>query len=197
MLIVITWLDGSGTSSLAEQLNKIDKNSQVFKTPGPMYKDRKEIDQIVRQHSKVAHMLYYLSSVIYISDYIKNNCDYINNNIYIIRYLIDTVVSNRVAGIPIDLNYNIYGNQLLIPDLTLFVALDEKERQERIVNRGKDTLDKVLDDEQKRQSFLQEFQTLLIPEKTIYINNSENIEIVAQKTYQKIKTYKSRWKIYF
>ena len=29
-------------------------------------------------------------------------------------YLIDTVVSNRVAGVPIELDYNIYGNNILM-----------------------------------------------------------------------------------
>ena len=193
MLVVITGLDGSGTSSIAEGLNKIDPNSKIFKTPGPEYSDRKQIDQIIRENSKTAHMLYYLSSVVYISDYIKNNCDYKNNNIYVIRYLIDTVVSNRVAGIPIDLNYNIYGNELIKPDLTLFVGLEEQERKKRIENRGKDVLDKVLDDEEKRTKFLNEFKNLLEPEKTIFINNNDNIETVVKETYQKIKEYENTY----
>lgn len=110
MLIVVTGLDGSGTSSIAQGLHELDKNSYLFKTPSREFSDRDKIDEVVRKDSSVAHMLYYLSSTVYMSDYIKNNCDYVNDNVYVVRYLIDTVVSNRVAGIPIDLDYNIYGN---------------------------------------------------------------------------------------
>ena len=192
MFIAITGLDGSGTSTIANGLNKIDNGSSLFKTPGKEFSDRDKIDDVIRKDSKVAHMLYYLSSTVYASDYIKNHCDYINNNVYVVRYLIDTVVSNRVAGIPLDLDYNIYGNNLLIPDLTLFIGLKEEERQYRISNRGKSTLDEVLDDDDTRNKFLIEFDKLLIPEKTIYVNNNGNdINQIISDTYQKIKKYNS------
>lgn len=109
MFVVITGLDGSGTSTIAEKLHELDSASKLFKTPSLEYSDRDKIDNIVHFESPIAHMLYYLSSVVYMSDYIKNNCDVEKNNIYVVRYLIDTVVSNRVAGIEIDLDYNIYG----------------------------------------------------------------------------------------
>ena len=192
MLIVVTGLDGSGTSSVAERLSIKDEGSYLFKTPSLEFSDRDKIDTIIRKESSVAHMLYYLSSTVYMSDYIKNNCDYINNNVYVVRYLIDTVVSNRVAGIPIDLDYNIYGNKLIIPDLTLFVGLDEQVRQYRISNRGKSVLDKVLDDDSTRGKFLREFDRLLIPESTIYVDNNASIDNVVEDTYQKIKTFGKR-----
>ena len=104
-----------------------------------------------------------------------------------VGHLIDTVVSNRVAGIDIDLNYNIYNHQLLVPDLTLFVNIDEELRQERITRRGKSSLDKVLDDEEKRIKFYEEFKKNL-PENTIFVNNnSQEVNITANKVYRKIK----------
>ena len=188
MFIVITGLDGSGTSTIGQTLHELDKGSYLFKTPSKEYKDRDSIDTYVKMHSKVGHLLYYLSSTVFMSDYIKNNCDYINKNVYLVRYLIDTVVSNRVAGIPIDLNYNIYGNQLLIPDLTLFITLNEDKRTERINARGKSNLDKVLDDDITRLKFLNEFNKLLDPQKTIYIDNSkDNYYETTKKVYTKIK----------
>lgn len=106
--------------------------------------------------------------------------------------MIDTVISNRVAGIPIDSNYNIYGNQLIIPDLTLFVGIDEKVRQYRTTNRGKSELDKVLDDSDIRNKFLIEFENLLVPESIIYVNNDEDLETTISSTYQKIKEFKEK-----
>ncbi len=192
MFIVITGLDGSGTSSIGKSLHKLDEGSYLFKTPSEEYCYREIIDTKVRKESSVAHMLYYLSSTVYMSDYIKNNCDIKNKNVYLVRYLIDTVVSNRVAGIDIDLNYNIYNHQLLVPDLTLFVNIDEELRQERITRRGKSSLDKVLDDEEKRIKFYEEFKKNL-PENTIFVNNnSQEVNITANKVYRKIKEIEKR-----
>ena len=187
MFTVITGLDGSGTSSIANEINKIDKNSYVLKTPSREYSDRDLIDKELKGVSPVAHMLYYLSSTIYMSDYIKKNFDLTKENVYVVRYLIDTVVSNRVAGIPIEMNYKIYGNNLLIPDATLFITLDEKIRQARITERGKSVLDKVLDDEIIRQKFLEEFKKNLDSETTIYVSNDgSDIHNTALEAYQKI-----------
>lgn len=187
MFVVITGLDGSGTSTIANKINEIDKKSYVLKTPSLEFCDRNSIDENIKPVSPVAHMLYYLSSTVYISDYIKKNFDITKENIYVVRYLIDTVVSNRVAGIPIELNYNIYGNNLLVPDATIFISLDEKIRQNRISERGKSILDKVLDNEDIRNKFLFEFERLLDPKTTIYVNNDGNdAYAIADDTFQKV-----------
>ena len=110
-----------------------------------------------------------------------------------VRYLIDTVVSNRVAGIPLELDYNLYGNQLLVPDLTLFVQLNEQERQSRITNRGKSDLDKVLDNDLKRAMFLKEFNNQLDPNSTIYVdNNTIDLKQTVAKTYKRVLEFKPK-----
>lgn len=190
MLIVITGLDGSGTSTIAKKLKKLDKTAHILKTPSTEYKCRDLVDEKVKDVSPVGHMLYYLSSNVYMSDYIRKNFNIENENVYVIRYLIDTVVSNRVAGVPIELDYNIYGNNILKPDLTLFVSVDEDKRQKRITKRGKSILDKVLDDDITRDKFIKEFEKNLDHETTIYVdNNSSDIEQTAKNTYKQIKKF--------
>ena len=75
MFIVITGLDGSGTSTIATKLHNLDKGSILLHTPSTEYKSREVIDTSVYETSTMAHYLYYLSSVAYISDYIKKNID--------------------------------------------------------------------------------------------------------------------------
>ena len=87
MLIVITGLDGSGTSSIARKLHEMDKGSYLLRTPSPSYKDRAKMDKLLHDSSPVAHMMYYLSSDIYASDVIKNNIDYKNHNVYLVRFI--------------------------------------------------------------------------------------------------------------
>ena len=185
VFIVITGLDGSGTSTVAKELNKIDKDSVLLKTPSIEFSGRDIIDTEVRETSQTAHYLFYLSSVIYMSDKIKKSYNYKTKNVYCVRYLIDTIVSHQVAGLDVNLDYSNYG--ILKPDLTIFVSLDEKLREKRISKRGKSTLDKLLDDPKVRESFLEKFSHLLDKDRTIFFDNTEkNIESNILKIYDEI-----------
>ena len=185
MFIVITGLDGSGTSTVAEKLHELDLTSFLTRTPSQEYHEREEIDSIVRQTSQMAHYLYYLSSVVFISDYIRKNLDYKNKNVYCVRYFIDTTVSHQVAGLNVEFDYRKFN--ILEPDLTIFVGLPENVRQERINKRGKSILDKVLDDKQKRESFLEKFQSLLGKNVIYFDNSNPDIDTNIKKLYDKIK----------
>ena len=43
MLIVITGLDGSGTSTIAEKLHKMDEGSYLLHMPSEVYRDRRRL----------------------------------------------------------------------------------------------------------------------------------------------------------
>lgn len=188
MFIVITGLDGSGTSTVAELLHTMDKNSIVTRTPSLEYSNREQVDNSVREVSQMAHYLYYLSSVVYESDKIKSEDNYKENNVYCVRYLIDTVVSHSVAGLDVKLDYETY--DILKPDLTIFVKLNEETRQKRITERGKSILDKVLDDSKKREQFNKKFDYFLSLESnpTIVFNNDDtNVQKSVKKLFETIK----------
>ena len=188
MFIVITGLDGSGTSSVAELLHSMDKNSIITRTPSFEYSNREQVDNSVREVSQMAHYLYYLSSVVYESDKIKREGNYKENNVYCVRYLIDTVVSHSVAGLDVKLNYETY--DILKPDLTIFVKLNEETRQKRITERGKSILDKVLDDSKKREEFNRKFDYFLSLENgpiIVFNNNSTDIQKSVKELFETIK----------
>ena len=188
MFIVFTGLDGSGTSTIAKKLSQMDAGSILLKTPSEEYNNREIIDDVVRKYSPLGHFFYYLSSSVYMSDYIKANIDYKNKNVYCVRYLIDTYVSNKVAGIPITFDYNILGNELLKPDLTVYIMADEDVRERRITKRGKSELDRVLDNDKIRKSFLEHFNSALDSKSTYYFDNTgEDIDKEVEKLYQYIK----------
>ena len=188
MFIVITGLDGSGTSSVAELLHSMDKNSIITRTPSFEYSNREQVDNSVREVSQMAHYLYYLSSVVYESDKIKREGNYKENNVYCVRYLIDTVVSHSVAGLDVKLDYETY--DILKPDLTIFVKLNEEIRQKRITERGKSILDKVLDDSKKREQFNKKFDYFLSLENgpiIVFNNNSTDIQKSVKELFETIK----------
>lgn len=173
-LTVITGLDGSGTSSLAEELCKRDPHGVLFKTPdGPFGETRLLFDNEVRKRSQSAHFLFYLASVAYASERIKEKLK--THNVYTVRYLIDTVVSHRAAGMDVELVYQGMGYDIHKPDVTLFINVDEGVRQDRITIRGKSDLDKLLDDRDTRSRFLVEFQRLA-DEYHVVDNSTNNLQ---------------------
>ena len=189
MFIVITGLDGSGTSTVAENLHKMDKGSLLVRTPSIEYANREYIDSEVRQTSQIAHYLYYLSSVVYISEKIKRAFDYKNKNVYCVRYLIDTVVSHNSAGLNVELEYAKYG--ILKPDLTIFIKLNEETRQKRIKERGESQLDKLLDDPERRNAFYYNFSKFLDSSSTVYFDNgNSDVESNVAKLFKEIQRRK-------
>ncbi len=184
-LIVITGLDGSGTSSLAEALSARDPGSTVFKTPNSPYDTmRKVIDEQVREESQAAHYLFYLSSVVYASTQIKKLLQ--NGNVYCVRYLIDTVVSHRAAGLDVDLEYSNTLYSIQRPDLTIILKLNESLRQDRITVRGKGVLDKLLDDDKLRAKFIEEFNRYE-SDLRVVMNDGNNIEEAVEAALQHMK----------
>lgn len=81
------------------------------------------------------------------------------------------------------------GKKILKPDLTIFVYCDENIRQARIQKRGKDSLDIALDNDEKRQAFISKFDTLLDPNKTIFVNNNTNLDKIIKNCFKQIKNY--------
>lgn len=158
-LIVLTGLDGSGTTSVAERLHELDKGSKIFSgIESPFNDHRDSIDHETRTRSCIAHYFYYLAANIYSSSMIENALEF--GNVYCVRYLIDTVVSHRVAGLNVDLTYDNGFYQIHKPDLIVFLSVEEWKRQERLKKRGKSYLDNTLDDDDFRKRFLEEFEKL-------------------------------------
>jgi thymidylate kinase len=147
-------------------------------TPGDcMAASRHLIDDAVRKSSVEAHYLFYLASVVYASAIIKAKLA--THNVYCVRYLIDTVVSHRVAGMDVDLEYDGSCYSIAKPNVTLFVTINESLRQSRITARGKSKLDRVLDDDGVRGKFLKEFERYN-EHYAVIDNSSNNIQDAAR-----------------
>lgn len=172
-LIVITGLDGSGTTSIAKALAERDPVGFYMQTPNGLFTQTREIfDGAFRITHPEAHYLFYLSAVVAASDEIKEHL--ITHNVYCVRYLVDTVVSHRVAGLDVQLDYDLGFTTIAAPDITIFVGLNEEVRQQRITKRGKSELDKLLDADDTRNAFLREFKQIC-PD-MLYVENNTTVE---------------------
>jgi thymidylate kinase len=173
---VLTGLDGSGTSTVAVELSKMDNKAKVYNSIIPPFRDlRKSVDSIVLNENIISHYFFYLSALAYTTEIIRKDLKD-GYNVYCERYLIDTVISHRVHGMNIELTYEIDGYNFLKPDFTFFLELDEVVRQDRIAKRekGKNMLDKTLDDDDFRKRFLNEF--CHFENDFIRINNNNSLD---------------------
>ncbi|MGI9849332.1 dTMP kinase [Vibrio vulnificus] len=157
--IVITGLDGSGTTSIGKILAEMDEEGYYLQTPAGVFSEhREQFTQELRESYPDAHYLYYLTSVVKASNDIKEKLK--KHNVYCVRYLIDTIVSHRTMGLDVELDYDLGFTSVIKPDLTLFIDIDERVRQRRITERGKSILDKKLDDTDFRIRFKRQFERL-------------------------------------
>lgn len=178
-LIVLTGLDGSGTSSVASELQKLDAKSSLFNGIDHSYSDsREKIDKEVRNTSPSAHYFFYLSANIYTSFLIERALK--KGNAYCVRYLIDTVVSHRVAGLPVELVYETDFYTIRKPDLIIFLSVKEKLRQKRLERRGRSYLDATLDKKSFRKKFLDEFSRFSDQFTTVDVSNKNVSEVAVE-----------------
>ena len=120
--IVLTGLDGCGTTTVAEQLHIEDTSSTLMKSPPyPFSTNRNSIDEKVFNASPEAHYLYYLAANVYLSKLIDEKLAETNGNIYCQRFFIDTVVSHRAKGVKADYEYETAQYIIRKPDYIFFL----------------------------------------------------------------------------
>lgn len=179
--IVITGLDGSGTSTVAEQLHSEDVGSSLFKSPPfPFSTNRNAIDEQVYKKSPAAHYLYYLASNVYLTELVNDALAEKDENIYCIRYFIDTVVSHRAKGLDVNYEHDTQLYSIRKPDYIFYLDVEESERQLRLDERGRGFLDDQLNDVALRQRFLEEFNALESEFHRIPTTNRELCDIIQE-----------------
>lgn len=160
-LIVLTGLDGCGSTTVAEQLHTEDDGSTLFKSPPfPFSTNRNAIDEKVYHTSPAAHYLYYLSSNVYLTQLINQTMAEKDGHVYCERYFIDTVVSHRAKGVDAQYEHDTALYNIRKPDYIFYLDVEEEERQLRLTARGRGFLDEQLNDESLRQRFIEEFNAL-------------------------------------
>jgi len=178
-LIVITGLDGTGTSSVGAALAE-RRGAILIHTPAEPFRTlRKDVDLAPRDESPAAHYFFYLASLVH-ADATLIRPGLKQSDVVCVRHLVDTVVSHRVAGLNVEVDYNTGVYELYPPDYIFFLTADEDIRRKRISERGRyDHLDRALDDSPLRQRFLEEFGRLSYMMTTVDTSVSGISEVVS------------------
>lgn len=159
--IVLTGLDGCGTTTVAERLHELDLSSTLLKSPPfPFSSNRHTIDEKVFHASPESHYHFYLAANIYLSTVVEKTLQQQQGNIYCQRFFIDTVVSHRAKGVDAQYEYETSTYSIRKPDYIFYLDVSEEERQLRLNERGRGFLDEQLTDETLYNNMVQEFQAL-------------------------------------
>lgn len=158
-LLVITGLDGSGITTVSKKLSELLPDSLLIETPQEPFRSfRSIVDSLPSVEAKY---FFYMSANAYASR-VASIAMNDGRDVIMGRYLIDTVVSNRVAGLNVSLEYRTSAFDLVRPDYTFFLKVREDTRIQRIEGRGypESDLDLKLRDVEIRRRFLEEFDKL-------------------------------------
>jgi thymidylate kinase len=159
-LIVITGLDGTGTSTAGEHL-AASLGARLIHTPAePFRQVRGPIDRGPRDECPAAHYLFYLAALAHAdATLIRPSLE--RGDVVCVRHLVDTVVSHRAAGLPVEVDYETPLFALRRPDRIFLLTVEEAVRRQRMAGRERcDHLDRALENEGLRGRFLEEFARL-------------------------------------
>lgn len=179
--IVLTGLDGCGTTTVAESLHFEDAGSTLLKSPPyPFSTNRNSIDEKVFHTAPQSHYHFYLAANIYLSKIVEDTLQEKSGNIYCQRFFIDTVVSHRAKGVNAIYEYETDTYTIKKPDYIFYLDVAEEERQLRLNERGRGFLDDQLTDETLRTNLLKEFDALSEHFIRIETTNRSLEDIVAE-----------------
>ena len=134
MLIVIEGLDGTGKSTIAKALAS-SINAKLLGTPGVEFVEVRKIMDQVYEHSPLARQLFYASTVVNVSERLKELMTQ-SEVVVIDRYWLSTLVYHH---------WKCDGKEFLLkevediiqkPDVTVYLKLPMLERGFRIDNRS-------------------------------------------------------------
>ena len=157
MFVAFEGLDGVGKSSLVRELAR-HYDGVHLDTPGSELSPL--VDKLLDAFGEhqTARCLFYAASVLKVGQTARRLSD-AGETVFVDRYWLSTVSYARARGVTIDLSA--LEEEVPAPDLTVLVILEEKERRQRIYDRGVDQYD--LDTLSQDFSFavLQEMRSVL------------------------------------
>jgi thymidylate kinase len=182
MFIVIEGLDGVGKSTIAAALAK-EIGAEVLSTPGKEFNNiRGQLDSIY-QGNHQARQLFYMSTVMYVSEKVRELIS-IGKTVIVDRYWLSTQVYHQWKSIDYHFELEEVEKKILIPDVTLYLYLPLKKRTNRLICRENNTLE---DNQTLGETADEELNTLYsklgkksIAGRWVTINTDENLERVIK-----------------
>jgi dTMP kinase len=139
MFIVIEGLDGTGKSTIAKALAEAI-GAEMLSTPGREFNNiREQIDSIYQDNHQ-ARQLFYMSTVVSISEQVRELISK-GKNVIVDRYWLSTQVYHQWKSENNHFELIEVENKILIPDITLYLHLPLEQRKKRLRERKSNSLE--------------------------------------------------------
>ncbi|MDO6505539.1 deoxynucleoside kinase [Colwellia sp. 4_MG-2023] len=139
MFIVIEGLDGVGKSTITQALAEtID--AEVLSTPGKQFKKIREQLESIYQDNHQARQLFYMSTVVSVSEQVRELVNK-GKNVIVDRYWLSTQVYHQWKSENNHFELVDVANRILIPDITIYLNLPLEHRKDRLKERKNNTLE--------------------------------------------------------
>ena len=139
MFIVIEGLDGVGKSTITKALATAI-NAVVLTTPGDKFKGIRDQLEVIYQDNHQARQLFYMSTVVSISEQVRDLISK-GKNVIVDRYWLSTQVYHHWKSDNSHFELLDVEKTLLVPDITLYLELPLDQRQKRLAGRTVNTVE--------------------------------------------------------
>ncbi len=139
MFIVIEGLDGTGKSTIAKALAKAI-GAEVLSTPGKQFNNIREQLESIYQGNHQARQLFYMSTVVSISEQVRELISK-GENVIVDRYWLSTQVYHQWKSENNHFELVEVEKKILIPDITLYLHLPLEQRKNRLRERKINSLE--------------------------------------------------------
>jgi dTMP kinase len=188
MFIVIEGLDGTGKSTIAKALAEAI-GAEVLSTPGREFNNiREQIDSIYQDNHQ-ARQLFYMSTVVNISEQVRELISK-GKNVIVDRYWLSTQVYHQWKSENDHFKLIEVENKILIPDITLYLHLPLEQRKKRLSERKSNTLEDnqtltISADNELNKSYSQ-LGNISVAGRWVSLNSEETVSEVVKKICEEI-----------
>jgi dTMP kinase len=192
MFIVIEGLDGVGKSTIAKALAK-EINAVMLATPGDQFNQiRSQLDSIYHDNIQ-ARQLFYMSSVVNISEQVR---ELINKgkNIIVDRYWLSTQVYHQWKSENHHFELTDVEKSVLVPDVTLYLQLPLAQRKKRLFSRTGNTAEDNLTISETSDIELHNLYTQYIGKSItghwVSVNTDATVDQIIENICKELKGFK-------
>ena len=139
MFIVIEGLDGVGKSTITKALAK-ELDAVMLATPGDKFTEIRSQLELIYHDNMQARQLFYMSTVVSISEQVR---ELINKgkNVIVDRYWLSTQVYHQWKSENNHFELTDVEKSILVPDVTLYLQLPLEQRKKRLFSRKTNTVE--------------------------------------------------------